>query len=232
MAVVTGASRGARTGAGWPAGRVTGLAVASDGGWPAVGDRCPPSARMGAVTAARFRRVRWALAAVGLWLGLGLAVAGCGHGAPAATPSGPGPSTTSPVPASAPSTTGRPQPTASPVAPPPTVPPVTAPPTTVWKASAPQASPDAAAATLVNAWANGDRAIATSEATPQAVTTLFAARYPGPGLAISRGCSVAFPPLVCTYGPPGGADPSDAIYEIMVSRTAAGWYVSSVQIQG
>jgi hypothetical protein len=100
----------------------------------------------------------------------------------------------------------------------------------VWKASAPQASPEAAAGRLVDAWAGGDRAAAATVATPDAVTTLFAHPYPGTGLAIPRGCTTAFPPIVCTYGPYGGASPSDLIYQIHVSKVAAGWYVSSVQI--
>jgi len=67
-------------------------------------------------------------------------------------------------------------------------------------------------------------------ATEAAVAELFSARYPGGGLAIPRGCSVAFPPIVCTYGPPGGGNSSDALYEVYVSHTAKGWYVSSVMI--
>lgn len=166
---------------------------------------------------ARRIHLRWALAAMGLWLGAGLALSGCGHSGPATDATTTGPTTTSPAP---------------PTAPPTTRPPVTAPPTTRWQPTAPQATPDAAAAILVNAWADGNRTTAASVATPEAVATLFAVPYPGPGLAIPRGCSTAFPPVVCTYGPPGGASPSDAIYEISVSHIAAGWYVSSVQVLG
>jgi hypothetical protein len=68
-------------------------------------------------------------------------------------------------------------------------------------------------------------------ATAQSVATLFAVRYP-PGLAISRGCSSAFPPLVCTYGPPGGGPSNDPIYQIYVSQGGGGWYVSNVDIEG
>jgi hypothetical protein len=149
-------------------------------------------------------------------LGLGLALSGCGHGGPSSAPS-----TTSPVP-----------PATSPPAPTTTAPPVTAPATTVWKPSAPQASPAAAAAALVSAWEVGNRTTAATVATPEAVATLFAVAYPGAGLAIPRGCSAAFLPIVCTYGPPGGASPNDAIYELKVSTLPAGWYVSSVQILG
>jgi hypothetical protein len=169
---------------------------------------------MGAMTA-RPLRVRSALAALGLGFGLGVTLAGCGHRGPATVPSTAGPATTV-GPATAPTT----------------APPVTAPPTTSWRPSAPQASPDAAAAALVDAWARADRATASSVATPEAVASLFAVPYPGPGLAIDRGCSTAFPPVVCTFGPPGGASPSDGIYQLTVSQTPAGWYVSSVQVLG
>jgi hypothetical protein len=36
---------------------------------------------------------------------------------------------------------------------------------------------------------------------------------------------------VCTYGPPGGASPTDPIYQIKVSQVQGGWYVSSVVIE-
>jgi hypothetical protein len=102
-------------------------------------------------------------------------------------------------------------------------------PTTVWKAAAPQPSPDAAASRLVGAWAGGDRAAAATVATPAAVAALFAVPYPGPGLALSRGCSQEFQPIVCTYGPPGGAPPADPVFEISVSQAPAGWYVSAIR---
>ena len=92
-----------------------------------------------------------------------------------------------------------------------------------------QTSPDAAASDLVTAWSNNNRLAALSVATPDAVATLFAIPYPQ-GLAISRGCSTAFPPIVCTYGPPGGANPADPIYEIYVSQADGGWYVSSTKV--
>ncbi len=94
--------------------------------------------------------------------------------------------------------------------------------------SAPRQTPDQAADQLVASWAADDRAGASAVATPSAVDQLFAAPYPGPGLAIPRGCSAAFPPIVCTYGPPGGASPSDSIYQLYVSTSPKGWYVSSV----
>ena len=177
---------------------------------------------MGAVTA-RPLRAPWARAAIGL-LGLGLALSGCGHRGPSSAPATTSPTPPAPSPpATSPTATSPPAPTT-------TAPPVTAPPTTVWRPAAPQASPEAAAAALVGAWEVGNRTTAATVATPEAVATLFAVPYPGPGLAIPRGCSAAFPPIVCTYGPPGGASPNDAIYEIKVSPLPAGWYVSSVQI--
>ena len=148
---------------------------------------------------------------------LGVALTACGgsaHGtASTAAPPPTGPPPTNPPPAS----------TA------PTVPPLTAPPTTRWTPRAAQASPDAAAAALVNAWADGDRAVAATVAAPGAVAALFAVPYPGAGLALSRGCSTGFPRIVCTYGPPGGAAPTDAVFEVSVAQDAAGWYVTSVR---
>ncbi len=93
-----------------------------------------------------------------------------------------------------------------------------------------QSSPDAAAAALISSWKDGNRTTALTVATPVAVSTLFAAPYAS-GLAIDRGCSTAFSPIVCTFGPPGGASPSDPIYEVSVSESAGGWYVSSVKIE-
>ncbi len=92
-----------------------------------------------------------------------------------------------------------------------------------------QPSAEAAATAFVADWAAGNRSAALAFSTPAAVTTLFAVPYPE-GLAISRGCSTAFLPIVCTYGPPGGAPPTDPIYEIYLSQTAAGWYVSSTKV--
>ena len=93
-----------------------------------------------------------------------------------------------------------------------------------------QTAPEAAATALVSSWSTGNKAAALTVATPAAVTTLFAAPY-NSGQAIDRGCSTTFTPIVCTYGPPGGASPTDPIYEIMVSQIEGGWYVSSVKIE-
>ncbi len=103
--------------------------------------------------------------------------------------------------------------------------------TTVGIPTALQPSADAAANALVSDWAAGNRLRALSVATGPAATTLFATPYAGAGLAIDRGCSSTFQPIVCTFGPPGGASPTDPIYEISVTQKAGGWYVSSVKIE-
>jgi hypothetical protein len=91
-------------------------------------------------------------------------------------------------------------------------------------------SAEAAATALVSSWSTNNRSAALTVATPTAVGTLFSAPYAS-GLAIARGCSTAFSPIVCTFGPPGGASPNDPIYQILVSQTKGGWYVSSVKIE-
>jgi hypothetical protein len=93
-----------------------------------------------------------------------------------------------------------------------------------------QSSASAAAANLISSWAAGNQAEALSVATAPAVATLFAAHYSN-GLAIDRGCSAAFSPIVCTYGPPGGAAPTDPIYELYVTQVPGGWYVSSSRVE-
>jgi hypothetical protein len=80
----------------------------------------------------------------------------------------------------------------------------------------------------MNAWESGDRAGAARVATSGAVATLFATAYAGQPLN-SRGCSVAFPPLVCSYGPYAGG--SGDLYEVYVSQAPSAWYVSSVDIE-
>jgi hypothetical protein len=91
-------------------------------------------------------------------------------------------------------------------------------------------SADAAATALVSSWSTNNRSAALKEATATSVTTLFSVPYAG-GLAIARGCSTSLSPIVCTFGPPGGASPTDPIYEITVSQASGGWYVSSVKIE-
>jgi hypothetical protein len=97
--------------------------------------------------------------------------------------------------------------------------------------SALQPTAPGAAALLIGDWARGDNVAALTVATGPSVTTLFAAHYVA-GLAIDRGCSTAFPPIKCTYGPSGGAPPSDPIYELSVSQAPGGWYVSAVAVEG
>jgi hypothetical protein len=145
---------------------------------------------------------------------LGVAVAGCGSShSPGAVVTLP--TTAAPTTISSPTTRTVPR---------------TPPTTTAWTASAPRPTPDAAAAALVSEWAAANKPLALTVASPPAVSTLFAVPYPA-GAAISRGCSDAFPPLVCTYGPPGGASAADALFELYVSQSPAGWYVSSVLIR-
>ena len=105
-----------------------------------------------------------------------------------------------------------------------TAPTVAVPPTSL------QSTPDAAANALVSSWGTGNRAAALTVASPPAVSTLFAMPYSS-GMAEDRGCSSSFLPIVCTFGPPGGASPADPIYEISVSKAPGGWYVSSVKTE-
>jgi len=93
-----------------------------------------------------------------------------------------------------------------------------------------QPGAEAAATALISNWATQNRTGALSVATPAAVTALFAERYTA-GLAVDRGCSTSFVPIVCTFGPPGGASPTDPIYQISVSQAGSGWYVSSVKVE-
>jgi hypothetical protein len=102
--------------------------------------------------------------------------------------------------------------------------------TTVALPTALQPGAEAAATALVSSCATGNKPAALTVATPAAVTALFAVPYAS-GLAIDRGCSSSFTPIVCTFGPPGGASPTDPIYEIDVSQASGGWYVSSVKIE-
>ncbi len=102
--------------------------------------------------------------------------------------------------------------------------------TTAVVPPAPQPSAEAAADALVGYWSSGNRTTALRVATPQAVATLFAVKYPS-GLAINRGCTDAFPPIICTYGAPGGGPVNAPIYQLLETQVAGGWYVSSVEIQ-
>jgi len=102
--------------------------------------------------------------------------------------------------------------------------------TTVAVPGSPQPSAEGAATSLVSAWATGNNARALTVATPDAVATLFAVPYRS-GFAIDRGCTSAFLPLICTFGPPGGGPVNAAIYQLSVSQAPGGWYVSSVRIE-
>lgn len=98
--------------------------------------------------------------------------------------------------------------------------------------SDPQSSADGAADVLISTWAAGNRSEALSVATAQAVATLFSATYQS-GVVIDRGCSMHAPPVTCSFGPNGGADPSDPLYSLSVSQEpGGGWYVSTVEIEG
>ncbi len=89
---------------------------------------------------------------------------------------------------------------------------------------------EAAATALISSWETGSKTAALAVATQAAVTPLFAQTYAS-GMAEDRGCSTAFSPIVCTFGPPGGASPTDPIYEVSVSQAPGGWYVSSVKVE-
>jgi hypothetical protein len=94
----------------------------------------------------------------------------------------------------------------------------------------PKPSDQEAAQALISAWAEGNKTAALAVATPSAVESLFAYPYPS-GSAVFRGCTVSFPPLVCTFGAPGGGNPNAAIIEVSVTQIAAGWYDSAVDVE-
>lgn len=95
---------------------------------------------------------------------------------------------------------------------------------------APQPSPSDASDALVRGWEAGNRAYAASVATAPAVATLFARPYQDQTL-VSRGCTTAaFPPVVCSYGPNGGG--SGSLYQVTLTQTSGGWYVSKVTVEG
>jgi len=201
--------------------------VPTRAGWPgpgaSAGDMFPPPLLAPALPPhqgdARHRR-RWPVAlvlvlmagaAAGLYLSRGGGAPSRGSGTTTTVP----PETTSSAPDT--TTTGPAATTTAPEAIP----------------SSPQASAEVAARALVGAWAVGNRPAASSVATTSAVDTLFATPYPGGNLASDRGCGASASPVTCTFGPPGGANPNDAIYSVLVTQTSAGtWYVSSVRVEG
>jgi hypothetical protein len=147
-----------------------------------------------------------------------LVVAGYAVHAGTASPSKAADGTTTPTTAPRPTTTTGP-----------TIPTTTAPPAIP---PALQSSPDAAAQAFVGRWAVGDRGGATTVATPAAVAALFAAPYPGGGDAQDRGCATSPSPVVCTFGPYGGANPNLPIYSITTVQAPGGWYVGAAQVEG
>lgn len=107
----------------------------------------------------------------------------------------------------------------------------TAAPATTTTTIPPRPQPSAAEASNVfmEGWIYGHRSESESVATPAAVATLYAKPYGGQPLN-DRGCRDSFPPVVCTWGP--YALGHGAIYQVQVTRTASGWYVSGLTIEG
>ncbi len=94
-----------------------------------------------------------------------------------------------------------------------------------------QPSAEGAASAFLDSWVVGDRADAGKVATPAAVSELFVNPYKGQPL-VPRGCSSAeFPPVVCSYGPEGGASPTNNLYEISLTYRQGGWYVAKVVVE-
>jgi len=151
-------------------------------------------------------------------------VSGCGSSAaPEATAA---PSTTTPAPAPTAATT-VPAPTAATSSTPPASTTTT---TTAAVPSSLKPNDQEASEALISAWAEGNRTAALAVATVSAVDSLFAYPYPA-GSAVFRGCTVSFPPLVCTFGAPGGGTPNAAIIEVSVTQTSGGWYNSAVVVE-
>lgn len=74
----------------------------------------------------------------------------------------------------------------------------------------------------------GIRSRSQTVATAEAVSTLFNAPYRGQPLN-DRGCSDAFRPVVCTWGP--YAYGHGSIYQVQVAADGGRWYVSGVIIE-
>jgi hypothetical protein len=93
----------------------------------------------------------------------------------------------------------------------------------------PQSSPEAVSALLIHAWEKGDRATAAEVATASAISVLFAVPYGGEALN-DRGCGSPGPnPVVCSWGPYGGASATNPLYNITVSPAGSAWYASTIQ---
>jgi hypothetical protein len=100
--------------------------------------------------------------------------------------------------------------------------------TTAALPPAPQPSPEAVSSLLIHAWEKGDRATAAKVATASAISVLFAVPYGGEVLD-DRGCGSPGPnPVVCSWGPNGGASPTNPLYNITVAPTGADWYASTI----
>lgn len=80
----------------------------------------------------------------------------------------------------------------------------------------------------MQSWMEGNRAGSASVAVASAVATLYAKAYAHQPLN-DRGCTSAFPPLICTWGPYAGG--SGSIYQVSVSPARGRWYVSGVTIE-
>lgn len=103
----------------------------------------------------------------------------------------------------------------------------TLPPTTVYQPSAPQPSADEASGHLISAWMSGDRAAALTDATPAAVSALFAQPYPSGGVQF-RSCSTAVAgPSDCTYR---NYD-NDSLIDLSAVSVPGGWMITAARVQ-
>ncbi len=102
----------------------------------------------------------------------------------------------------------------------------TMPATTLYRPSAPQPSREAAASHLVAAWRGGDQAAALADATPAAVSALFAHPYPK-GAPQFRQCSQAVAgPSFCDYRV------DNALLDLSVVMVPGGWSVDTATYEG
>ncbi len=97
-----------------------------------------------------------------------------------------------------------------------------APATTTTEVLTPQATPDAAAKTLLDAWRRGDRVAALHVATPAAVDALFATP---PQTYSDRGCQdPSSGNSACAFGVGNG------LAQLQTASRAGGWIVQSVTV--
>ena len=131
-------------------------------------------------------------------------------------------STTSPAPLAGPTTSLSPQTSKQPI----TTPKALGATATAWAPSSPQATASQAASVLIDAWAASNRASALEDASPAAVSALFANAYPEAGLQF-RGCST----------PPGNTTSScvyrdgDNLLSLTVSPLSRGWAVTAAVLE-